>query len=99
MIKSFHRLESNSDVPRFILSQAATQRPKAESALAGQYFITTSIFTADCVAHAMANQMLDAVVIGAGLAGLGVSDVLKRKGLSHCLLERRWSTTVPVLGT
>jgi putative flavoprotein involved in K+ transport len=34
------------------------------------------------------NQILNAIVIGAGWAGLGVSDALRSKGLSHRVLER-----------
>jgi len=33
-------------------------------------------------------DVLDAVVVGAGWAGLGVSHALKQRGLSHCVLER-----------
>src|SRR5262245_12713264 len=36
----------------------------------------------------MTSQVLDAVVIGGGWAGLAVSDALKQEGLSHRLLER-----------
>lgn len=36
----------------------------------------------------MKNQVLDAVVIGAGWAGLGVSYALKQAGLRHRLIER-----------
>jgi putative flavoprotein involved in K+ transport len=33
-------------------------------------------------------DVLDAVVVGAGWAGLGLSNALKQRGINHCILER-----------